>query len=42
MLDDDDVRVLLEALFDIRSELTRIRVLLEDEHGEQEDEEEDS
>ena len=40
MLTDDDVKVLLEVLFDIRSELTRIRLLLEDEDGEQGDEEE--
>jgi len=42
VLSDDDVRVILEALFDIRTELRRIRVLLEDESGEQGDEEEDS
>jgi len=41
VLSDDDVRVILGALFD-RTELRRIRVLLEDESGEQGDEEEDS
>jgi hypothetical protein len=41
MLTDDDVKVLLEVLFDIRSELTRVRALLEDEDGEQGAEEED-
>jgi len=41
VLTDDDVKVLLEVLFDVRSELTRIRLLLEDEDGEQGDEEED-
>jgi hypothetical protein len=41
MLSDDDVKVLLEALFDIRTELRRIRALLEDEDGEQGNEEED-
>jgi len=41
VLTDDDVKVVLEVLFDMRSELTRIRLLLEDEDGEQGDEEED-
>ena len=42
MLTDDEVQVIIEALFDIRTELRRIRVLLEDEDGEQGDEAEDS
>jgi hypothetical protein len=43
VLSDDDVKVILEALFDIRSELPRIRYLLEEEDdGEQGGEEEDS
>jgi hypothetical protein len=39
---DDDATVLLETLFDIRTELRRIRALLEEDDGEQGDEEEDS
>jgi hypothetical protein len=42
VLTDDDVRVMIEAFFDIRTELRRIRVLLEDDDGEQGDKEEDS
>jgi hypothetical protein len=42
VLSDDDIKVILEALFDIRTELRRIRAVLEDENGEQGDEEEDS
>jgi hypothetical protein len=41
VLSEDDVKVILEALFDIRTELRRIRVLLEEDDGEQGDEEED-
>jgi hypothetical protein len=39
---DDDVTLIIQALFDIRTELRRIRALLEDDDGEQGDEEEDS
>jgi hypothetical protein len=42
VLTDDEVQVIIEALFDIRTELRRIRVLLEDDDGEQRDEAEDS
>jgi hypothetical protein len=44
VLTQDDVRVILEALFDIRTELRRIRALLDDEDdgGQRRDEEEDS
>jgi hypothetical protein len=44
MLTQDDVTVILEALFDIRTELRRIRALLDDEDdgGLRGDEEEDS
>jgi len=42
VLSEDDVKVILEALFDIRTELRRIRALLEDKNGEQGDAEEDS
>lgn len=31
VLTDDDVRVIIEALFDIRTELRRITALLQDE-----------
>jgi hypothetical protein len=42
VLTDDEIRVIIEALFDIRTELRRIRVLLEDDDGEQRDEAENS
>jgi hypothetical protein len=42
VLTDDEIQVIIEALFDIRTELRRIRILLEDDDGEQRDEEEDS
>jgi hypothetical protein len=42
VLTDDEVQVIIKALFDIRTELRRIRVLLEDDDGEQRDEAEDS
>jgi hypothetical protein len=42
VLTDDEIQVIIEALFDIRTELRRIRVLLEDDDGEQRDEAEDS
>jgi hypothetical protein len=42
VLSSDDVQAILEALFDIRAELRKIRILLEDEDGEQGDEAEDS
>jgi hypothetical protein len=39
---DDDITLILEALFDIRRELRRSRAaLLEEDDGEQGDEEED-
>ena len=41
-LERADVTATLNALFDIRNELRRIRALLEEEYGEQGDEEEDS
>jgi len=39
---EDDVTLVIEALFDIRTELRRIRKVLEDDDGEQGDEEADS
>ena len=42
MASDEDFTLIIQALFDIRTELRRIRALLEDEDGEQGDEEEDS
>jgi hypothetical protein len=39
---DDDVTLIIQALFDIRTGLRRIRGLLEEDDGEQGDEEEDS
>jgi hypothetical protein len=42
VLTDDEIQVIIEALFDIRTELRRIRVLLEDDDGEQRDEAENS
>jgi hypothetical protein len=42
MVSDDEVTLIIQALFDIRTELRRICTLLEDEDGEQGDEEEDS
>jgi hypothetical protein len=42
MVSDEDVTRIIQALFDIRVELRKIRILLEDEDGEQGDEEEDS
>jgi hypothetical protein len=38
---EDDVTLIIQALFDIRLELRKIRILLEDDDGEQGDEEED-
>ncbi len=38
---DEDVSLIIEALFDIRTDLREIRALLEDDDGEQGDEEED-
>ena len=42
MVTDEDVTLILKALFDIRTELRKIRILLEGDDGEQGDEEEDS
>jgi hypothetical protein len=42
MVTDEDATLIIQALFDIRRELQRIRVILEDDDGEQGDEEEDS
>jgi hypothetical protein len=42
MVTDEDVTLIIQALFDIRVELQRIRILLEDDDGEQGDEEEAS
>jgi hypothetical protein len=43
VLSDEDGTLILQALFDIRRELRRIRAaLLEEDDGEQGDEEEDS
>jgi hypothetical protein len=39
---DEDVTLITQALFDIRTELRHIVALLEEEDGEQGDEEEDS
>jgi hypothetical protein len=41
VVSDDDVTLIHEALFDIRTELVRVRILLEELDGEQGDEEED-
>lgn len=41
MVADDDVTAIIEALFDIRTELRRIVVLLGEDDGEQGDEEAD-
>ncbi|MEP6893175.1 MAG: hypothetical protein ABI927_05285 [Gaiellaceae bacterium] len=38
---DDDVTLVVQALFDIRTELRLIRHILEDDNGEQEDDSED-
>lgn len=42
VVSDDDVTAIIEALFDIRTELRRIVVLLEEDDGEQGNEEADS
>jgi hypothetical protein len=42
VITEDDVTLIIQALFDIRTELRKIVILLEDEDGEQGDEEEDS
>jgi hypothetical protein len=42
MVTDEDVTLIIQALFDIRTELRKIRILLEGDDGEQGDEEEDS
>jgi hypothetical protein len=42
VVSDDDVTSIIEALFDIRTELRRVVVLLEEDNGEQGDEETDS
>jgi hypothetical protein len=42
VLTDDDVTLIIQALFDLRTELRKIRALLEDEDGEQGEEEEES
>jgi len=42
VVSDDDVMAIIEALFDIRTELRRIVVLLKEDDGEQGDEEADS
>jgi hypothetical protein len=42
VVSDDDVTPIIQALFDIRTELRKIRILLEADDGEQGDEEEDS
>jgi hypothetical protein len=42
VISDDDVTLIIQALFDIRTELRRIRAVLEDDDGQQGDEEEDS
>ena len=39
---DEDVNIVVLALFDIRTELRLIRLILEDDDGEQGDQEEDS
>jgi hypothetical protein len=41
MLTDDDVTLIIQELFDIRTELRHIAALLEEDDGEQGDEEED-
>lgn len=42
VVSDEDVTAIIEALFDIRTELRRIVVLLEEDDGEQGNEETDS
>jgi hypothetical protein len=42
VVSEDDVTAIIEALFDIRTELRRIVVLLEEDDGEQGNEEADS
>jgi hypothetical protein len=42
VVSNDDVTLIIEALFDIRTELRLIRAVLEDDDGEQGDEEKDS
>ena len=41
MLSDEDVTLIIQALFDIRTELREIRALLEEDDGEQGGEEEE-
>jgi hypothetical protein len=41
-LTEDDVRLIIEALFDIRTELRRIRAILEGDDDSEGSEEEDS
>jgi hypothetical protein len=41
VVSEEDATLVIEALFDIRVDLRRIRQLLEDEIGEQGDEEEE-
>jgi hypothetical protein len=42
MVTEEDVTLIIKALFDIRADLRRIRERLEDEDGEQGEEEEES
>jgi hypothetical protein len=42
VVSDEDVTPIIQALFDIRAELRKIRILLEADDGEQGDQEEDS
>jgi hypothetical protein len=37
-VDERDVQALMQALFDIRADIKRIRELLEDDNGEEEEE----
>jgi hypothetical protein len=41
VLTDEDVTLIIQALFDIRTELRKIRALLEEDDGEQGGEEEE-
>jgi hypothetical protein len=38
---DDDATLVIEALFDLRTELRRIRLILEEAYGDEGDDEED-
>ena len=39
---DEDANLVIQALFDIRTEFRRIRSILEEEYGEEGDDQEDS